>query len=62
MIDIYAIRSRYTTSDNACKPDEIQRLAPIAIAHDIAALIEEIEALRNETLRLRAEIEALKRP
>lgn len=53
MLDINAIRSRYTSADNACKPEEIRALAPIAIAHDIASLVSEIE-------RLRAEIEALK--
>lgn len=56
MIDVYTIRSRYTSPDNACKPDEITRLAPIAIAHDVASLVGEIETLRIERSRLRAEI------
>ena len=45
--EVAEIRGRYTSPDNACKPTEIQRLAPIAIAHDIAALCGEIERLNG---------------
>jgi hypothetical protein len=55
-IDVYEIRSRYTTPNNACKPDEIQRLAPIAIAHDVASLVGEIETLRSRVSKLEAEL------
>ena len=59
-LDIYTIRSRYTTPGNACKPVQIRRLAEIAIAHDIASLVGEVEELRNHVAKLNAEIEALR--
>jgi hypothetical protein len=45
--EVAAIRGRYTSPENKCKAIEIQRLAPIAIAHDIATLCGEIERLRG---------------
>lgn len=57
--DIYEIRSRYTSPDNACKPEQISKLAPIAIAYDIATLVAEIEDLRNEIARLKGELRAV---
>lgn len=57
-LDIYEIRSRYTTPENACKPEKIQRMAPIAIAHDIASLVGEVEELRNHVWKLDAELRA----
>lgn len=56
IIDIYTIRSRYTSPDNACKPEKIRQLAPIAIAHDIATLVGEIEQLRSRNAILEAEL------
>lgn len=53
--DAYTIRARYTSPENACKPDYIAQLAPIAIAHDIASLVGEIDALRAECLMWKAE-------
>jgi hypothetical protein len=58
--DIYEIRSRYTTPDNACKATQIQELAPIAIAYDIATLVAEVEDLRNEIGRLKGELRAMR--
>jgi len=48
-LDIYEIRSRYTTPDNACKPDVIQKMAAIAIAHDVASLVGEVEECRKRS-------------
>lgn len=57
--DIYEIRSRYTSPDNACKPEQIAKLAPIAIAYDVATLVSEIEDLRNEVARLQGELRSV---
>ena len=57
-LDIYEIRSRYTTPDNACKPDVIQKMAAIAIAHDVASLVGEVEECRNRIWKLEAELRA----
>lgn len=59
MLDIYVIRARYTSPDNRCKPEQIARLAPIAIAHDIASLVGEVEACRSTVMKLTAEVDYL---
>lgn len=56
MGEIYAIRARYTSADNACR-DDIGRLAHIAIAHDVASLVYEIERLAGEALKLSADVD-----
>jgi hypothetical protein len=56
---IYEIRSAYTTPDNSCRALEIEKRAAIAIAHDIATLVGEIERLHSEVLKRDGEISYL---